>query len=104
MTDVNTVSLINQMRALANQAQGSSVESADTSANFSNIMQKALGQVNELSQNSDNLKTRFEMGDPDLSLADVMVASQKSSLAFEAALRVRNKAVQAYQDIMGMPI
>lgn len=102
MTDVNTVSLINQMRALASQVEGSSAEGSHLS--FGQAMQAALGQVNDLTQRSDNLKMRFETGDADISLADVMVASQKSSLAFEAALRVRNKAVQAYQDIMGMPI
>lgn len=102
MTEINTVSLISQMRALANQAQGSAVEGSGHS--FSQIMQQALGQVNDLTQTSDNLKTRFELGDADVSLADVMVAGQKSSLAFEATLRVRNKAVQAYQDIMGMPL
>jgi flagellar hook-basal body complex protein FliE len=104
MTDVNTVSLINQMRSLANKAEGTSVESSTVGTSFSQVMQQALGKVNDLSQTSDGLKARFEMGDPNLSLADVMVAGQKSSLAFEAALRVRNKAVQAYQDIMGMPI
>jgi flagellar hook-basal body complex protein FliE len=104
MTDVNTVSLINQMRSLASQAQGSAVESSGNGGSFMQIMQQALGQVNGLSQDSDNLKARFEMGDSNVSLADVMVAGQKSSLAFEAALRVRNKAVQAYQDIMGMPV
>lgn len=102
MTDINTVSLISQMRALNNQTQASGVEGNGPS--FSQAMHQALGQVNALNQSSDNLKTRFEMGDSDVSLADVMVASQKSSLAFEAALRVRNKAVQAYQDIMGMPV
>lgn len=104
MTDVNTVSLINQMRILASKAQSSSVEGNNGGVSFSQIMQQTLGQVNDLNQNADSLKARFEMGDTDISLADVMVAGQKSSLAFEATLRVRNKAVQAYQDIMGMPI
>ena len=53
---------------------------------------------------SGELKKRFELGDPEVSLAEAMVAGQKSSIAFEATLRVRNKLVQAYQDIMNMPI
>jgi flagellar hook-basal body complex protein FliE len=31
-----------------------------------------------------------------------MIATQKASMAFELALAVRNKAVQAYQQVMGM--
>jgi flagellar hook-basal body complex protein FliE len=33
---------------------------------------------------------------------DAMIASQKASMAFELALQVRNKAVGAYQQMMGM--
>ena len=37
-------------------------------------------------------------------LAAVMVARQKSALAFEATLQVRNKLLSAYRDIMNMPV
>ncbi len=33
---------------------------------------------------------------------DALIASQKASMAFELALQVRNKAVGAYQQMMGM--
>ncbi|HEX4937182.1 MAG TPA: flagellar hook-basal body complex protein FliE, partial [Candidatus Kapabacteria bacterium] len=34
----------------------------------------------------------------------VMVASQKSSLAFQAVVQVRNKLVDSYKEIMNMPV
>lgn len=43
-------------------------------------------------------------GDPNVSISDVMIASQKSSVAFQAATQVRNKLVEAYKDVMNMPI
>ncbi|KTD78412.1 flagellar hook-basal body complex protein FliE [Legionella waltersii] len=104
MTDINTVNLINQLRAMAAQAEGPKVDSSSNQMQFSMVFQQALDQVNNLSQNADNLKSKFEMGDPNVSLAEVMVASQKSNLGFEAAVRVRNKFVQAYQEIMNMPV
>ncbi|AMP89595.1 flagellar hook-basal body complex protein FliE [Legionella pneumophila] len=104
MSDINTVNLINQMKTLAAQAEGIKLDSGLNQASFSSVFQQALNQVNELSQTADGLKTRFEMGDPNVSLGEVMIASQKSNLGFEATLRVRNKLVQAYQDIMNMPV
>lgn len=107
MTDINTVSLLQQMRSLAVQAQGGSVEFQNTTAptqQFSSILTDAMGKVNQLNTQADGLRTRFELGDSQVSLADVMVAAQKSTLAFEATVRVRNKLVQAYQDIMNMPV
>ncbi len=37
-------------------------------------------------------------------LTDVMISSQKASVSFQALTQVRNKLVQAYQDIMQMPV
>lgn len=71
---------------------------------FSSLLTKAIGQVNDLQQNSAQLKTRFELGDPNVDLTQVMLASQKASLGFNATLQVRNRLVQAYQDIMNMPV
>ncbi|HHF7345904.1 TPA: flagellar hook-basal body complex protein FliE [Legionella feeleii] len=103
MSDINAVSLLNQMRVLAAKAEGSSVENA-TQTSFGDVFKHALGEVNQLHQNADNLRTKFELGDKSVGIGEVMVAAQKSSLGFEATLRVRNKLVQAYEDIMNMPI
>lgn len=104
MTDINTVNLINQLRTMAAQAEGARVDVNSNQMPFNMVLQNAIGQVNNLSQEADSLKSRFEMGDQNVSLAEVMVASQKSNLGFEATVRIRNKFVQAYQDIMNMPV
>lgn len=104
MTDINTVNLINQMRSMSAQAEGSRIEGGANQTPFNLIFQQALNQVSDLNSNADSLKTRFELGDPNVSLGEVMIASQKSNLGFEATLRVRNKVVEAYQDIMNMPV
>lgn len=96
------------MRALQAQAgenTSAPAQSQDsTRVNFGEVMQNAVGQVNALQQQSNDLKTAFELGDPNIDLADVMIASQKASVAFEATLQVRNKMVEAYQEIMRMSI
>jgi flagellar hook-basal body complex protein FliE len=40
----------------------------------------------------------------DIPLTDVVMNMQKASLAFEATVQVRNKVMQAYQEIMNMPV
>ncbi len=104
MAEINTVSLLQKMQQMAVKAQGSVAESSESSGAFSVLMQKALGSVNDLTQQSDILKSRYELGDDRVSISEVMVASQKASVAFEGTMRVRNKMVQAYQDIMNMPL
>ncbi|KTD12110.1 flagellar hook-basal body complex protein FliE [Legionella jamestowniensis] len=104
MSEINTVSLLNQLRLMAAKAEAGTVEFGSATVPFGAVLQNALDATNQLQQNADALKTRYEMGDQKVGIGEVMVAAQKSNLAFEATLRVRNKMVQAYQDIMNMPI
>ncbi len=100
--------LLTQLRAMQSQAQSGPVNPQQINSNnqvdFGDLMKTAVNQVNGLQQSSNQLKTGFEMGDPNINLSDVMIASQKASVAFEATVQVRNKLVEAYQEVMRMSI
>lgn len=109
--DINK--LVQEMRALATRS-GLSV-AADTAASnevtpsadkvsFSDALSSAVQGVNGMQQHSQQLAAAFERGDPQVDIADVMVATQKSGLAFQAVTEVRNRLIRAYQDVMNMPI
>lgn len=101
-----------EMQSLAGHARGigtelklqRTTEINPSQSDFSELFTKALSHVNDLAQETSRLRTAVELGDPNVSLAQVMIAGQKSSLAFEATLQVRNKLVEAYKDIMSMPV
>ena len=102
--------LLTQMRAeQARASQQVSVnpsvqEQGTDSVNFSGVMKSAINQVNDTQQAAGKLKTAFEMGDPNVSLADAMIASQKAAVAFQATVQVRNKLVSAYEEVMRMSV
>ncbi|OEY67063.1 flagellar hook-basal body complex protein FliE [Marinobacter sp. X15-166B] len=73
-------------------------------ATFTDMLSKAVGSVNELQQNSNELRTAYDMGDPSVDITRVMIASQKATVSFEALTQVRNRVVKAYEDIMNMPM
>jgi flagellar hook-basal body complex protein FliE len=95
-----------QMRVMAAQASGAPkpVAEIEEAGGFSDMLKNSINKVNDLQQTSSAMATAFEMGESDASLAEVMIAKQKSSLAFQAMVQVRNKMVDAYKDIMNMPI
>ena len=80
-----------------------SERSVDAKANFSLDLMEALRSVNELQLTSAQNKIDFETG-TEASLTDVLVDSQRASVAFEATLQIRNKVLKAYQDVMSMPV
>ncbi|CAE6908363.1 MULTISPECIES: flagellar hook-basal body complex protein FliE [Pseudomonas] len=91
-----------QAEAMARKPVASTPEPGAPS--FSEMLGSAVNKVNETQQASNQLATAFEMGQSGIDLTDVMIASQKASVSFQAMTQVRNKLVQAYQDIMQMPV
>lgn len=75
-----------------------------TGPSFGDSLKNAIAQVNKLQNDSSELKVAYEMNDPKVDITQVMVASEKASIAFTAVTQIRNKFVDAYRDIMNMPI
>lgn len=106
MNEIKMDQLLIQMRSMADQASGvNKTAVADNSApDFTNLFNDAINKVNETQKTSGELQKQFELGNPNVDLTDVMIASQKSSISFQAMTQVRNKLVSAYQEIMNMQV
>ena len=72
--------------------------------NFADAFKSALDSVSSSQQASSAMGQRFTMGDEKVSLSDVMVASQKAGIQFQATVQVRNKLVSSYHEIMNMQV
>ena len=119
--DIKTNSLFAQMQNMSLQATGNKLPAVGgdmqgvsgvnpassvnpSTNNFGDLLSDALKTVHELQQDTGAKKMAFEMGDRSVTLGDVMIASSKSGVALDAAVQVRNKFVEAYKEIMSMPV
>lgn len=68
---------------------------------FSDLLTGAVGQVNQLESQAQSAVEGLMTG-TGVDVHQAMIATEKADMAFELALAVRNKAVQAYQQVMGM--
>jgi len=68
---------------------------------FASLLTDTVGQVNRLEGEASRAVTGLMTGNG-VDVHQAMIATEKSSMAFELTLAVRNKAVQAYQSVMGM--
>ncbi len=104
MSDMNVNQVLAQMRAMSLEASGSQPQDSSSNNDFAFLLKKSIDSVNDTQQAAGKMAVAFETGDTNVSLAEVMIASQKASVSFQAMLQVRNKLVEAYQDVMNMPM
>ena len=105
MSDIAINQVLAQMRAMQALANPQATpEAVQGQGNFSNLMQDSIKEVNAAMQESRAMTARFEMGDPSVSLAEVMVNSQKAGLQFQAVAEIRNRVLSAYKEVMNMPV
>ena len=76
---------------------------AAAQAGFADLLVNALGQLQAVSDNADAKVAALATGE-DVELHDVMIALEAESLAMNLAVQVRNKAVEAYQEIIRMQV
>ncbi len=68
---------------------------------FADLIADTVGQVGQLEQQANAAVSGLMTGSG-VDVHQAMIATEKANMAFELALAVRNKAVQAYQSVMGM--
>jgi len=85
------------------QAAAGAAEQA-AGAGFGTAFRTALQNVSAAQNRASELQTEFQIGNPNVSLEQTMLAMQKAQIGFQAALHVRNRMMQAYTDVMNMQV
>jgi flagellar hook-basal body complex protein FliE len=111
MSSMQITQVLAEMRALQARASGfSEAPSAAGAAvaaqpsEFANLMKGSVDSVAGMQNHATALASAYESGDKSIDLTNVMLEVQKASLAFRAMTEVRNKLVDAYQQVMNMSV
>lgn len=106
MSDMDITRVLAQMRAMAAQAQGApqtpTGPEGGGAVDFSEMLKRSVNAVNDTQKQAGKLAEAFEAGDPNTDLTQVMIALQKANVSFQAMTQVRNKLLDAYNEIMRM--
>ena len=109
---MNIQQVLSQMRVMEAQAKppvGSDAMQlnqlpATQKTEFSDVLANSINSVNETVKASGKMAAAFEKGDSNISMAELMITMEKSSVSMQAMTQVRNKLLSAYQEIMNMPV
>lgn len=114
--DIKNNSLYAQMQGMSFEAMGNKLPNIQgineggitpvnkSSSDFGSLLKDALQTVNDIQKDAGAKKMAFEMGDTSVTLAETMVASSKAGIMLDASVQIRNKFVDAYKEIMSMPV
>lgn len=75
----------------------------DAPPGFADLLAESIQSVEELSEESNRMTVDLSLGRP-VELHQVMLASTKAQIALELLIEIRNKIIEAYQEISRMPV
>jgi flagellar hook-basal body complex protein FliE len=94
---VRSLGSIDPRQAYAGQGQ------ATPRASFGQTLQNAIREVDDLQTRRDGMVEQMVRGEQ-VEVHDIMTAAQEAQLAFDLMLEVRNKLLEAYQEVMRMQV
>jgi flagellar hook-basal body complex protein FliE len=104
------ISTLNNMPLYSlNQVTGSESQNSDSSGaqneelSFSQIINQKLEEAISLQKEADQLTESFSVGEP-VEIHQMLIAMEKADLALRQAVEIRNKVIEAYQEIERMQI
>lgn len=108
MSTIDVNNLLSQMRQMTAQVRPAETAfkaaPAAGQADFSALLKQSIASVGQTQMDAGRMAASFERGDADADLGRTMIAIQKADLSLRTMVNVRNKLVDAYKDIMNMPV
>jgi flagellar hook-basal body complex protein FliE len=70
---------------------------------FSTMLKNAINNVNDAQNKSDEMTVKLAKGE-NVDLHQVMISAEKASVTMAATMEIRNKVIEAYQEVMRMQV
>lgn len=80
-----------------------SVGGAEGGKSFADTLKDAVNNVNTLQKESDVKMQEIATG-KNHNIPEVMISAEKADIAFKLMVQVRNKIIEAYQEVMKMQV
>jgi flagellar hook-basal body complex protein FliE len=84
-------------------SRGGSTDAIEGADNFAKFLNDAVANVSNAEHTAEDIGTAFALGEP-VEVHDVMLAMSKADLTMRMFIELRNKVIEAYQEIMRMPV
>lgn len=70
---------------------------------FGDVLKESIGEINRLQNEAEKAAKDLALGKAE-NIHDVMISMEKASVSFRLMMQVRNKIIEAYQEVMRMQV
>ena len=103
-----TEQILNTLRDMQREAAtittgDSATKGKDQGMSFAEHLQKSIHDVNQKSAEADRMATQMATGKSE-NIHETMLAATRAELSFNLMVQLRNKALEAYSEVMKMPV
>jgi flagellar hook-basal body complex protein FliE len=95
--------ITSSLAGIASPTTGGAAGAAKGGDSFGKSLVDAVQSLDRIQQEADSTSGQLAAGEP-IDLHEVMIAQDKASLGMQFAVQVRNKMVEAYQEVMRMQV
>jgi len=99
---MNTINNISVSTMLPGQTVGRP-EAGQSTGSFTGFLLDAIGEVNSMQEAADQAVEMLATGE-EVNPVEVLTAVQKADIAFRMMMQIRNKLVQAYQEVQNIRV
>ena len=71
---------------------------------FASMLGDALADAGAAERSSNDASKRFAEGDPSVGIHEVVIAAEKANIAVRYAVTLKNRAIEAYRDLLNTPV
>lgn len=100
---IEAAGLVRQLNDTELSPQRREIQEKGGEQSFADVLSNAINDVDETMKDSNQKVRDFIAGDTN-NVHDVMISMQRAQLSFEMMVEVRNKAIEAYQEVSRMQI
>jgi len=99
----NTIGLGNLINSSNGLSRSQTSQKTQDGADFKSLLSKSINEVNRLQADAEQVTTNFATGKTD-NVAEVFTAVKKADIAFQTLMEIRNKLMDAYQEVKDMKV
>lgn len=100
---MNDIAIRGDLLSSMSDAPGKSTAVREDGDSFGTLLRNQIEEVNRLKLDADDAIAKVELSDSG-SIHEAMIALEKADISFRAMMQVRNRMLEAYQEVMRMQV